>query len=170
MDKLTAWIKNWLATSTQKQKLTAALVVLGVLSTVGLMVMTGASSTSIDPLETSPFYFVSVFIKLIIVLLLIVGSSIIFRRWMQPGMSGKQKRQVQLLETVRLSPKQALHLISVGDRHLLIGATDQGISLLDQVELDLEELGQKDAAFPPAPEFGSVLRNFDLGSQDSLSK
>ena len=170
MNKLVTLFKNWLETSSPKQKLTVALLVFGVLSTVGLMVMTGASGTGSDTLDSTPFYFVGVFAKLIVVLLLIVASSIIFRRWLQPGMTGKKARQVQLLETVRLSPKQAIHLVSIGGQQLLVGATDQNISLLTQVELDLPSAESEPTNPQPSTDFASLLQGFNFRSPDASSK
>ncbi len=169
MNNLITLFKKWLETSSQKQKLTVALLVFSVLSTLGLFVIKGASGGTSDPLESTPFYFVGVFVKLIVVLLLIVASSVIFRRWMQPGSDGKKIRQVQLLETVRLSPKQALHLVSIGDQQLLVGATDQGISLLTQLELNLNASEVKSTKSQPGTDFGSLLQTFNFRSSDASS-
>lgn len=170
MTRLVSLVKNWLETSSQKQKLTVALLVLGVLSTLGLMVMTNTSGTANDPTESTPFYVVGVFVKLGIVLLLIVGSSMIFRRYVQPGMSGKKTRQVQLLETVRLSPKQAVHLISVGGQQLLVGATDQNISLITHVDADVAAQETEALPAPSGTDFASVLQGLNLRSPDASSK
>lgn len=161
MNNMVPLLRKWLETSSQKQKLTAALVVFSVLSTVGLMVMTGASGSTQDPLESAPLYFVGVFVKLMVVLLLIVASSMIFRRWLQPGFVGKKTRQVQLLETVRLSPKQALHLVSVGGKQLLVGATDQGISLITQVDANAHPVDVPETkSTAPTPDFSSLLQTY----------
>jgi flagellar protein FliO/FliZ len=117
----------------RSKKLTVALLA-SVCSLRLLCLHKRVSKTASDPLGSTPFYFVGVFVKLIGVLLLIAASAVIFRRWFQPGFNGKSTRQLQLLETVRLSPKQALHLVSIGDQQLLIGATDQNVSLITQVE------------------------------------
>ena len=170
MDKFVKLFRDWLATSTSKQKWIVALLIFGALSTLGLMVMTGTSGTGSDPLESSPFYFVSVFVKLIIVLLLIVLSSMTFRRWLQPGWSGRKTRQVQLLETVRLSPKQAVHLLSVGGQQLLIGATDQNVSLLTQVELELTPIETEASVSASRPDFASLLHTINLHTPGAPSK
>lgn len=170
MTKLMVLLKNWLETSSQKQKWTAALFVFSILSTIGLMVMQGASGATGDPLESTPFYFIGVFVKLIIVLLLIVASSVFFRRWLQPGGSGKRTRQVQLVETVRLSPKQAVHLISVGGQQLLIGATDQSISLLTQVEPDFTVPEAEVPVQSSGTDFAALLQGFNFRSRDASSK
>ena len=170
MNKLVVLFTRWLETSSQKQKLTAALLVFSVLSTIGLFVFQGASGSSADPLESTPFYFVGVFVKLVVVLLLIVASSVIFRRWSQPRAGGKKTRQVQLLETVRLAPKQALHLVSIGDQHLLVGATDQGITLISQVELSLDMEATGSVKAQPTGDFASLLQGFGLPSADLNTK
>jgi flagellar biosynthetic protein FliO len=163
-------IKKWFETASQKQKLTAALLGFSLLSTVVLFAMNGSSKTGADPLGSTPFYFVDVFVKLIGVLLLIVASSIVFRRWVRPGFSGKAAHQLHLLETVRLSPKQALHLVSIGDRQLLIGATDQSVSLIAHVEQNLNIPEAEPINTKPVPDFGSVLQNFSFQSLNESSK
>jgi flagellar biosynthetic protein FliO len=123
-------IKKWFETSSQKQKLVVSLLAFSLLSTGVLLSLGNTTSPTQDPLGSTPFYFLSAFVKLMAVLLLIVGSSVIFRRWLQPGINGKTARQMRLIETIRLSPKQALHLVLIGDQKLLIGATDQNVSLI----------------------------------------
>ena len=163
-----AMMKKWFETASQKQKITAGMLAFSLLSTVALLFMKGSSGSSADPLGSTPFYFVGVFVKLIGVLLLIVASSIIFRRWAQPGLRGKTTRQLHLLETVRLSPKQALHLVTIGDQQLLIGATDQNISLITHVEPNLN-LPEAESTSTD-PDFGSVLQNLNFRSLIDPSK
>ncbi len=43
------------------------------------------------------------------------------------------ERQITILETRRLAPRQALHLVKVGSQTFLIGATDQNLTTLAQV-------------------------------------
>lgn len=167
---LITMVKKWLEAASQKQKLTVALLGFSLLSTVALFAMNGSSKTAADPLGSTPFYFVGVFIKLIGVLLLIVASSIMFRRWVQPGFTGKVTRQLHLLETVRLSPKQALHLVSIGDQQLLIGATDQSVSLIAQVEQKLNVTAAEPANTKPLLDFGSVLQNLNSQALIDSSK
>jgi flagellar biosynthetic protein FliO len=170
MNNLLLWFKKWLESSSKKQKQNAALYAFGALSTFVLFVLRGASSSTSDTLESTPLYFAGVFLKLIVVLLLIVASAVIFRRWSQNGLTGKKTRQVKLLETVRLSPKQALHLVSVGDQHLLVGATDQGISLLTQVEVDLNVVETELPKAQPGTDFTLLLQTLNLHSSDASYK
>jgi flagellar biogenesis protein FliO len=101
---------------------------------------------------------------------LIVASSFLFRRWLQPGIVSRKTRQVQLLETIRLSPKQALHLVSIGDQQLLVGATDQAISLLTQVELDLNHEEMQSISQSAGTDFPSLLQALNFRSSDSAAK
>ena len=161
MNNLVVLFKKWFETSGRKQKLTAGLFTFSLLSTLVLFMLNGTSKTTDDPLGSSPLYFMGVFIKLGGVLLLIVACSSLFRRWLQPGFQGKAIRRMRLLETVRLSPKQAIHLISIGDQQLLIGATDQNVSLLSQVETDLHTAENENPMVQPALDFGSLLQSFN---------
>ena len=160
MNNLVVLFKKWFETSSRKQKLTAGLFTFSLLSTLVLFMLNGTSKTTDDPLGSSPLYFMGVFVKLGGVLLLIVACSSLFRRWLQPGFQGKAIRRMRLLETVRLSPKQAIHLISIGDQQLLIGATDQNVSLLSQIEADLHTAENENPMVQPALDFGSLLQSF----------
>lgn len=53
------------------------------------------------------------------------------RRWQW---TGARARQVSVLESLRLTPRQTLHLIRVGGRVLLIGASDAHLCLLAEIE------------------------------------
>lgn len=52
------------------------------------------------------------------------------KRW-QTGSA--RTRQLSVVESLRLSPRQALHLVRVGGRYLLVGASDAQVSLLTEV-------------------------------------
>lgn len=162
MSALVTLIKKWYQTSSNKQKLTAFLLAFSLLITGLLLTFGGGSTTSADPLGSTPLYFASAFVKLLVVLLLIVGSSMIFRRWQQVGTGGKPSRQMRVLETVRLSPKQALHLVVIGDQKLLIGATDQSVSLISSIEHSTNPVPVEDAPVQSGFEFGSLLQSFSL--------
>jgi flagellar biogenesis protein FliO len=97
---------------------------------------------------------------------------VIFRRWLQLGPNGKLSRQMRLLETIRLSPKQALHLIAIGDQRLLIGATDQNVSLIAHVEDNILPTPVEEAQVQPGLDFGSLIQsfNFNLSSANLKEK
>lgn len=161
MTSITAYIRKWLETSTQKQKVIAALAAIGILSTAVLFSLTNSASVSSDPLGSTPFYYVSAFVKLMVVLLLIVGSSILARRWFKFGPNSKATRQMQLIESVRLSPKQTLHLMRIGDQQMVIGATDQNISLLASFDGEVDPVPASASQPQPVSDFGSLLRSLD---------
>jgi len=169
MVDLPAVLKKWLEQSSPRQKLVVALLAFSLLATGALFSLTDTNVTG-NPLTSTPFYYVSAFVKLIAVLLLIVGSSVIFRKWLQPGMGGKSNKQMRLVETIRLSPKQALHLVVVGEQKLLIGATDQSVSLITPVEETLSSLGTEDSQVQPGLDFGSLIHSFNLGRSLEVTK
>ena len=164
MNTLMISFKKWLETSSQKQKYTAALFALGLVFTLSLLLMKGSTGAMDDPLQASPFYFIGVFAKLGVVLLLVLACSAVFRRWSLPGSKGRKKQQMQVIETVRLSPKQAIHLVTVGDQQLLIGATDQNVALLTSVELDLTPVAAKSEPPMVKTDFGSLLQAINFRS------
>jgi flagellar biogenesis protein FliO len=90
---------------------------------------------------------------------------VVFRRWLQPGLNGKTTRQMRLLETIRLSPKQALHLVLIGDQKLLIGATDQNVSLIAPIEDSLFPITAEESQPQPGVDFGSMIRSFNLSTE-----
>jgi flagellar biosynthetic protein FliO len=162
MIKLTDLLKKWLETSTLRQKLTAALLAFSLLATGVLLTLGRSSGTSSDTLGSTPFYFLGVFVKLVGVLLLVVASSVLFRRWANLGPKGSRVRHLHLLETVRLSPKQALHLVAIGDQQILIGATDQSIALITPVtsslDITLVEAPQPQSGL----DFASLLQTLNI--------
>jgi flagellar biosynthetic protein FliO len=170
MNNLLTFLKKWIETSSRKQKWTAVLTIFGLVCTIILLSLDGGSQTTRDPLGSTPLYFAGALIKLLMVLLLMVIGAILARRWVQPGLRGKGAHQMRLVETVRLSPKQALHLIAVGDQQLLIGATDQSIALITQVEANLDPAPAEMTTPGPALEFGSLLQTFGLRLTDGSSK
>ena len=77
---------------------------------------------------------VSVLFKLVFIVALIYVSLALFRRWQGARLLTRQ-HQIAVVETVRLSPRQAIHLVRAGEQMLLIGATDAGLNLLADLEL-----------------------------------
>jgi len=74
---------------------------------------------------------VSLVVKLGIVLATIYGTAWAikrFRLWTQPVLTNGQ--EIRVRETAHLAPQRALHLIEVQGRTLLIGTTEQNMSLI----------------------------------------
>jgi len=98
----------------------------------------------------------SVTFKLAFVIALIYGGMYLLRRWPGGWFTASQKR-VSLLETTRLSPRQALHLVQVGNRTLLVGATDQAVTLLAEVAPLVEGEAAPAQAKPVSQAFSYAL-------------
>lgn len=170
MAEIIAKTRKWFENSSRRQKLVVSLLAFSLLATAALLSLGGASNVTQDPLGSTPFYFLSAIVKLMAVLLLIVGSSVIFRRWLQVAPSGKAARQMRLLETIRLSPKQALHVVMIGDQKLLIGATDQNVSLIAPIEDSLVPMPVEESQPQPGLDFGSMIRSFNFSSDTPQGK
>jgi flagellar biosynthetic protein FliO len=82
----------------------------------------------------TPGLLLEVVLKLGIVLFLIYLSFQVFKRLQKNTVTGKNT-QLSVVESVRLSPQQSLHLIRVSDFYLLIGATDHSVTKLSTVDL-----------------------------------
>lgn len=111
---------------------------------------------------SSPFYFFGVFLKLIGVLLLLFGIAYFVRRWKGNSQTTQAaKSQMKVIESLRLSPRQALHLIKAGDQVFLVGATDQNLTLVSEVDVtdDLAVEMQTSSVPTPALDFGKIFSN-----------
>jgi flagellar biosynthetic protein FliO len=137
MEKLSS-LKKWLDAGGSRRKWIVGLFAASILIT-GIMFISGGSAPEYGALEPSPLYFMGIIVKLIAVLLLIIGGAIFLRRWQVKSGLGRFGGHLNVVETVRLSPKQAVHLVRVGKQHLLIGATDQAISMLATVDIPAVE-------------------------------
>jgi flagellar biosynthetic protein FliO len=109
-----------------------------------------------DPLaDTSLAWLaVSVFLKLGLVLVLMYACLYVIRR-LKSSTNSLYRRQLAILETLHLSPRQKLHLVQAGSTVLLIGATDDNLSVLSEVEM--KEVPPEVQAEPQA-EFISALK------------
>lgn len=89
----------------------------------------------------------SILLNLGLVLLLIFALASILRRFKvgQAGISGKQ---LSLLETLYLSPKQKVHLVRAGEKVFLVGATDGHLALLSEVDVEIPPEKTTDALAP----------------------
>jgi flagellar biosynthetic protein FliO len=130
--------QNWYLNASPDKKKKSVLIGVGVIATLVLLLTTGSGDAA-GYTESTPLFFAGIAVKLGAVLLLIVGGGVILRRWYGNRLHHGTDRQMHLVETVRLSPKQALHVVEVGGQHFLIGATDQSISMLSSVELQPAE-------------------------------
>ena len=126
--------QNWYLNASPDKKKKALLIGIGSLATLALLVTTAGGDSSTDVNEPAALFYLGVAVKLAAVLLLIAGGGLILRRW-YGNRAMRSDRQMHLVETIRLSPRQALHVVEVNGQHFLIGATDQAISMLSSVDL-----------------------------------
>jgi flagellar biogenesis protein FliO len=107
----------------------------GVVALVGLGALaflwdTGSPASVADPFAPPDWtMFLNVFLKLGVVLALIFIGFYFLKKWRVDGI-GEDRRRLALIETLRFSPKQAVHLVRAEGRLLVIGATDQSLSRL----------------------------------------
>lgn len=106
------------------------------------------------PSAPAGFGFVSLLTKLIFVLGLIYGTVVLIRWFMQqrarlplPGST-----LIKVLDSHYLTPKQALHIVEIAGDIFVVGATDNGLSLLTEID-DAELQAKAKAARPAAPDF-----------------
>jgi flagellar biosynthetic protein FliO len=154
-ERLLRW---WKSASTQARWV-AGIVLFSLICTAALMLIadsvavSGAAGTSSAVADPSPLFYLDAVLKLLFVIGLFIGGAILTRHFSGKKIFNDPSRQLELLETLRLSPRQALHLVRVGERSLLIGATDQSFSLL-------ADMGQqkKIEEFSPAPEVSETFQ------------
>jgi flagellar biosynthetic protein FliO len=72
-------------------------------------------------------------LKFGIVLLMIYGAAIVFRRW-QVGSVKSSTRRMKVIESTALSPRRTLFLVEVDGQTFMVGATDQSINLIAEIE------------------------------------
>ena len=75
----------------------------------------------------------NIFVKLLIIIGIIYLIFYIYR-WWQTKNAIIRKNRLSIKESIRFTPKQAVHIIRVDDKEFLIGATDQQISLLSVID------------------------------------
>jgi flagellar biosynthetic protein FliO len=145
------WFRNqprWLQTS--------VIVGVCVILVVGIWLSsTSYSGDSAAQMVDSTGWMISVFLKLVLVLMLILCAAVVVKRWTN-GTVRINDRKMQVVETLTLNPKRALHIIRVGDQSFLIGATDQNITLIQE----LEPIGTM-VSFKSAFEQAAVLQEKD---------
>ena len=111
-----------------------------------------------------------VMLRLIIVIGLIYLSLFLLKSWQSKKRIGIINRRMNLNESLRLSPRQAVHLIQIGEQELLIGSTDQSVNLLAEVTNKDEILGEAEIADPEPADFRSVIHKVLNGSLNQRSR
>jgi flagellar biosynthetic protein FliO len=106
------------------------------------------SDQTIMPVFGSTGQLISIFLKWMAVIGLMYVAFIFLKRWM-PGQTNQQLKQLAIIERLALSQRQAILLVRVGNRKVLLGATDQSISMITELkegdETALEVKASEDA-------------------------
>jgi len=71
----------------------------------------------------------NVFLKMGVIIVILIGIAIVIRQ-MQSKMRVEPNKKITVIDTIHLSSHRTIHLISVENEKILIGATDQNISTL----------------------------------------
>jgi flagellar biosynthetic protein FliO len=145
--------------------LTGGLFVLGLVlnSSAPVEPAVAAASTASEPASMTGLWLEAAG-KLGAVLALIAGGALVLKHW-QRSPWHKAARQISVVETVHLAPRRAIHLVRVGGQHLLVGATDQSITLLSEIEVDPQPEGEP-AAFHQALAEARLVENILPGGSD----
>jgi hypothetical protein len=69
----------------------------------------------------------------VIVVLALGGAGLFLVRRVVPRIGAARGKQIALVETLHLSPQRSVHLVQVGGRSLLVGASRDGLRLLADV-------------------------------------
>jgi|WetSurMetagenome_2_1015567.scaffolds.fasta_scaffold23012_2 flagellar biosynthetic protein FliO len=131
------------------------IVILGV--AMFLLLPQSSPSTGDASYLTSTSYAFSVFLKLGVVVLIIAGLAILFRR-MQTKNQGFTAKRIEVVETVHLSPHRTLYLVNVEDQKILIGATDQSMTTLFQLG-KIENQNDQTQQLDSSQNFADLLDN-----------
>lgn len=149
-------LRDYLQKASPAKKRRAGMFIVGILAMALLLAMTGAGSPSGDADFLGFGFYLDVFFKVVGILLLIIGLGVLAMRWQKKRSTGSFTRCLTIIESIRIAPKQALHLVKAGEQYLLIGATDQTISLLTPLELEVVPEGQVE----PSHEGSDLLMDF----------
>lgn len=104
---------------------------LGLASLGGAALIYGAWSGDLTSSDSLLGLSLQMFFRAGVVIGLLYLSLAVLKRW-QTG--GARQRRLETLETLRLSPRQTVHLIRIDGRTLLVGASDAQINLLTEVD------------------------------------
>jgi flagellar biogenesis protein FliO len=81
--------------------------------------------------------FTWLFVKMVIALLLVVGLALFLFRVVLPrtrlGRSRRGAPWASLEDAVRLDPQKSLYLVKILERYFVIGASEQGLSLITEL-------------------------------------
>ena len=160
-------LMQWWRAASPRSRWMAGIVLFSVLCTGAVLILSGqpvGDSSSAAP-DLSGLDYLSAFFKLLCVLALIIGGGILLRRFSNRSTAQGKLRQLQVVETVRLSPKQTMHIVRAGDKVLLVGATDQSLALISEINLVEAPVGQPAPAPQSELNFQAIFSSLNSGSR-----
>lgn len=132
MNKVTEWFQSILASLRKFPRWALILLSTGivVLLALAMVFLIPQQSPSDDiPFSNPTGLAFSVFLKMGIIIVILIGIAIVIRQ-MQSKMSVIPNKRIIVIETVHLSSHRTIHLLKIENEKILVGATDQNISLL----------------------------------------
>jgi len=76
-----------------------------------------------------------ILLKLFVVVVLIYASLYVIGRMRGGSLTGS-RQQIEIIASSRLSPRQAIHIVRIGAKTIVVGATDHHVSLLGEFAAD----------------------------------
>jgi flagellar biosynthetic protein FliO len=128
------WYQNFLKWFTSRPRWVqiVLILVLSVLVVVGFWLTDYQSGDSSPSMVDSTAWILGAILKFGIVLLLIYGAAILLRRWQIGGIK-KNNRRMKVVEISALTPRRAIYLVQVDGQTFMLGATDQSVNLIAEV-------------------------------------
>jgi len=76
-----------------------------------------------------------------VLFLIALGAAAIYvsRRFL-PKITNLPGKEIRIAETVHLGPRKAVHLLEIGNRRLLIGSTNENITRLADLEMEVNKV------------------------------
>ncbi|RMF57433.1 MAG: flagellar biosynthetic protein FliO [Calditrichaeota bacterium] len=87
-------------------------------------------------------------LAIFLVLGILLVLAFVARKYMQPGMRSSGNRLIEILDSAYVSPKSRILIVRIGERVLVLGATEQHLNVLTELNEPraLEELISKRGA------------------------
>lgn len=99
---------------------------------VGLIASTNPIPPPELPSAAATTSFGAMLVWMMLVLIIVVGGMILLSRFLQrfPGLKGRRGENLVLHESMSLTPKAAVHIVSADGERMLIGTNDGAITHL----------------------------------------
>jgi flagellar biosynthetic protein FliO len=90
-----------------------------------------------------------------VVLVVVLGAAALYMsKKVLPRITNLPGKEIRILETAHLGPRKAVHLVKIGNQRLLIGSTNESISML----ADVTEQDEPDLVNLPAQQIDACVR------------